>query len=152
MPCSSTTQGAQKSLVVSCDVDYTVPAALLSLPLDTTPAQFSIATAPLQLHSSLLLSVTQSTAHKDSQVHDTARCARGTVTWTANGQCTKIVCADEKLELNDCGSITAIDPKTAHGVWTSPDFPTTFHRPPVEQGRLIVCMECSLQNSTVSLF
>ena len=105
-----------------------------------------------KLHSLLLLSITQSTANKDSQVHDTARYAWGTVTWMAKRVVYQIICADEKLELNDCGSTTTIDPKTAHSVWTSPDFPTTFHRPHVEQGRLIVCMECSLQDSSVSLF
>ena len=47
--------------------------------VESTP----FATEPLEKHSSLLLLVTQSTAHKDSEVHDTAHCVGGTVTLTA---------------------------------------------------------------------
>ena len=48
MPCSSTTQGAQKSLVISSNVDYTVPMTPLPLLVDTTPISFSIAVEPLE--------------------------------------------------------------------------------------------------------
>ena len=35
-------------MVMSSDVDYTVPVALLLLPVDTTPVPFSIAAEPLE--------------------------------------------------------------------------------------------------------
>ena len=42
MPCSGATQGAQKSLVMSSNVEYTMPVAPFPLPVDTTPVQFLI--------------------------------------------------------------------------------------------------------------
>ena len=35
-------------MVMSSDVDYTVPVALLPLPVDTTPVPFSIVAEPLE--------------------------------------------------------------------------------------------------------
>ena len=152
MPCSGATQGAQTSLVMSSDVDYTVPVAPLPLPVDTTPVPFSIAAEPLE--TAFFAATCNTKAQLTKIVKYTIQRAVNGAQWLGppNRQYTDIVCVNEKLELNDCGSYTTIDPKTAHGACTSSNSPKTFHHAHVEHSRLTVCIEYSLQDLTVSPF